>query len=76
MSAWLIPITDNRVFPCFVGSGECKNKATHIVTSEKDAYVCAHHAEELETWDVLISEMTPEKVAKFAAAVEAAHKKL
>ena len=70
---WLVPITDNRVLPCFVGSGECQNKATHIVTSEKDVYVCAHHAEELEMWDAKISSMTPDEVEKFEAAVNKAH---
>jgi len=74
------PITNNYVHPCFVGSGECSNQATHwLYTGDADGsieYVCARHVEEMEAWEDIFKNLSPEKFKKLEAAVEEEHKKL
>lgn len=69
------PIKTNRA--CFVGSGECKNPATHEIDTCDDeipiAYVCVHHLEEMEAFEEMLKTLPQEKIDRLTAEVRKAH---
>jgi hypothetical protein len=56
---------------CFVGSGACKNEATHSLDDGDGGFVsvCAYHIEEVESFAKRLEVLSVEDVEQFAIDV-------
>lgn len=63
--------------PCFVGSGECLINAAYEMDDGAGGkvYICIPHKLEFERIEKLVSEMSPEQMAQFEAAIKKAERK-